>query len=289
MNRFLAQPLVGWIAMILLVGALSLAVYVVLTSKDTAVHKAFDAYAEKLEKLCRLQYLKATGQDIAKKQALFVLGAFVLYLLMGEELLLPVIFIGVIGPYFKLNSDLTKRREQLDFQLDGFLTTLANSLKVSPSLGDALASTANLVRSPLKEDLEFALKEYQLGTPLDQALLNMIARIDSRTFNSALSTILIGRQTGGDLPKILERAAATLREMARLEGVVRSKTAEGKSQAFVLGVVPFAIVLVISYVDPQWFRPLTSGNFIGYIVIAGSTAFWLAGIVAARRILNVDI
>ena len=110
----------------------------------------------------------------------------------------------------------------------------------------------------------------------------------SRAFSGALTTVLIGRQTGGDLSRILETSAATLREMARLEGVVRTKTAEGKAQAWVLGVIPPLLVALLNWMDPLWLQPLSSG-IIGYIIVAIAVVFWVAAIFAARRILAVDI
>jgi Flp pilus assembly protein TadB len=127
-----------------------------------------------------------------------------------------------------------------------------------------------------------------LGTPLDAAILNMSARLKSRLVSSSLATILVGRQTGGDLPAILEQSAATLREMQRLEGVVRTKTAEGRMQAFVLGAIPFVLLAVLHQMDPTYLVPLfetTTGN----VVIIFAVILWFSAIIMARRILTVDI
>jgi tight adherence protein B len=106
--------------------------------------------------------------------------------------------------------------------------------------------------------------------------------------SGALATILVGRQTGGDLGRILEESASTLREMQRLEGVVRTKTAEGKSQAWVLGAIPFVLMLAIYWVDPNWLKPL-GATTLGYLIIGVATSLWLSAILLARRILAVDV
>ena len=100
--------------------------------------------------------------------------------------------------------------------------------------------------------------------------------------------VLVGRQTGGDLPKILEESSATLREMARLEGVVRTKTAEGKTQAYVLGVIPFVLIGAIHMVDEHWLEPLGSTT-LGFAIIGTAAVLWVAAILLARRILAVDV
>ena len=44
------------------------------------------------------------------------------------------------------------------------------------------------------------VKEMRVGNTLEQSLVNMSARIGSRTIDSALSAVLIGLQVGGNLP-----------------------------------------------------------------------------------------
>jgi tight adherence protein B len=279
---------VGWLAALLISGGGAALIYLLMTDKEGPAYRYFMAYAADLERLVRLQYMPTTGMKIAQRQVAVMAGALVLSLLLSEPLLLLIVVAAAVLPKLVLEDKLQKRRRSIDDSLDSFLVALANALKVSPSLGDALRSTAILIRGPIKEDVEYALKEYNLGTPLDQALMNMAVRIDSRTFSSAMATLLIGRQTGGDLPKILERSAATLREMARLEGVVRTKTAEGKSQAWVLGAMPFVMVIVLQSMDPNWLKPLWT-SFIGYVLMFAAGILWIFAIIAARKILNVDI
>jgi tight adherence protein B len=119
-------------------------------------------------------------------------------------------------------------------------------------------------------------------------MLFMAGRIGSRQVDSALSALLIGRQIGGNLPKILDGTAASLREMARLEGVVRSKTAEGKAQLWVLAVFPVVLMLAFNAVKEGYFDPLTQ-SITGYVVIVLAVVFWISSLVTARTILDVDI
>ncbi len=279
---------VGWLSAFLISAGIGGMLWFVMTDEEGAPYQFYLKYAADLERLVKLQYIQTTGLKIAQIQLAVVAISFVMAVLLGEAALLIVTLIAALGPKLHLENSLNKRRLAIDEMLDPFLVALSNALKVSPSLGDALRSTASLIRGGIKEDVEYTLKEYNLGTPLDQALMHMSVRIDSRTFSSAMATLLIGRQTGGDLPKILERSAATLREMARLEGVVRSKTAEGKSQAYVLGAMPFVMILALQGIDPLWLKPLAS-NLIGYMVCGVAATLWIVAIVLARRILNVDI
>ena len=192
------------------------------------------------------------------------------------------------GPALYLEQIRRRRVRAIEAKIDGFVLTLANALKATPSIGNALAYTQPLLAPPLDAEVALALKEMRLGNTVDQALLSMAGRIRSTQLDAALSGLLIGRQVGGDLPKILEKTAETLREMARLQGVVRSKTAEGKAQLAVLAVFPAVILLLFDTVSKGYFDPLTRSIF-GWAVIGISIALWVASLLMARKILAVDI
>lgn len=295
MNPSNQTILMGWLSLLLLGAGVAGALYTTLSDPDSPLARFYAAYSKGLDAELKLLFIQdTTGKHIANVQIAAILGSLVLEAvtaLLGFEIppvALIVIPLAIAGPKLWLIDARTKRQSKIEQQLDTFLTALANALKASPSLGDALNATAYLLRSPIREEIELTVKENQLGMPLDQAILNMGQRVGSMSFAGALSTVLIGRQTGGDLPRILETSAATLREMARLEGVVRTKTAEGKAQAWVLGVMPVFLVGILQWIDPEWLKPLFS-TFVGGIIIGIAIFFWVAAIVAARKILAVDI
>jgi tight adherence protein B len=138
------------------------------------------------------------------------------------------------------------------------------------------------------EEVDVVVKEYELGTPLDRALDNFAQRIPSKTLAGTTLALKVARRSGGNLPEMLESAAVALRELARLEGVVRTKTAEGKAQAFVIGAIPVPLILLVKWSDPHFFDPLVS-SFTGHLVIAGAVVLWGLAIALARKILQVDI
>ena len=250
--------------------------------------KQWARYERALELECRFLLIQQSGSTIARLQLVGVLVTPVLAFFLDEWILLLLIVPIAFAPFVVLRQRSAERKQKLEDQLDSWLLMLSNALKASPSLGEAISNSGKLMRAPMAEELDLALKEMKLGTPLDQAILNMSSRIGSVSVSSALATILVGRQTGGDLPKILEESAATLREMARLEGVVRTKTAEGKIQAYVLGVIPFVLIGAIHMVDEHWLEPLGETT-LGFTIIGAAAILWVGAIFLARKILAVDV
>lgn len=286
----------GWVGVLMFAVGVAVAVYITLNDPESPLAKQYFRYVRHLDGELRTLFIQdVTGAVIANWQIGLLAASVIVHPIASlfpeppdTALAWAAIPVVIVAPKLWFIDQKTKRQEKIETQLDTFLLALANSLKASPSLGDALNACTSLMRSPIKEELELTMKEYELGVALDQAILNMGGRVGSRAFAGALTTVLIGRQTGGDLPKILETASASLREMARLEGVVRTKTAEGKAQAWVLGAMPPFLVALLNWMDPEWLRPLST-TYIGYVIVTIAVSFWVAAIFAARKILAVDI
>ncbi len=231
--------------------------------------------------------MQRTARDIVTAQAAG-LALTVLSALLGWWLLASVLVVLVCAPKPWLHARRVKRVNAMEGQLEGWLQGLASSLRATPALGEALEFSMSLVSPPLREELDILIKEHRLGTPLDDGLTRMGDRIASRSVSSALGALRIGRNTGGDLPTILERAASTLREMTRLEGVVRTKTAESKAQAYVVAVLPFPMIGLFSFLSPTLLLPLVE-SVRGYCVAGLAFVLWLSAIFIARKILDVDL
>ncbi len=199
--------------------------------------------------------------------------------------LLPLV---IAAPIMHLHSARTERVQRIEQQLDGWLLVLANALKAVPALGDALSSSQALMHAPISEELDIALKEYRLGTPLDRALQSMADRVGSRVVRTAVTTLQVARRTGGNLPLTLESSASSLREMARLEGVVRTKTADGRNQALVIGTLPAVLIILLYFVHPDLLMPLVTTT-TGNILLGIAVALWIAAVLLAMRILKVDL
>jgi tight adherence protein B len=267
---------------------LFIATLLVISDAEGLPRRLWARYVVFLERKLRLLFIWTPGAHIAMGQAAGIaalMGLGVMFSLPYWYVL--AVLVGIL-PTMYIERQRQKRVEEIEQQLDGFLLALANALKATPSLGDAFTSVQRLIAPPLQQEVELAVKEMRVGSTLDQAMLFMAGRIGSRQVDSALSALLIGRQVGGNLPKILDTTASSLREMARLEGVVRTKTAEGKAQLWVLAVFPVVLMLAFNSVKEGYFDPLTE-SVTGYVLIVLALIFWIASLITARRILDVDI
>lgn len=290
LEKFVAanESWVGFAAIAMIAIAGTAAMMIVALDPSSAVRRRLARYEAALDKEIEFLLYRTTGQRIARIQLYIVAGVLIGSFLLNDVFFLALLPFVIVIPIAVLQRRRDKRIAAIELQLDGWLMVLSNALKAAPSLGEALATSQSLSRPPMSEEVDLVLKEIRLGNPTDQALLHMAARCNSRTLWGAVATLLVSRQTGGDVSRILEDSADTLREMARLEGVVKTKTADGRAQAYVLGVLPVFLLAAIHFVDPNWLSALGS-NALGYLITIAAATLWILGFLSARRILAVDI
>ena len=276
-------PLVGGL---LLVFGVAAALFFSLATPHSGLRRAANRHIAELDKELRFLLWKTSGKRIAQGQ--LVTGIAILLLSIGEPRLLVLLPMVYLAPSFWMRRARRERVEKIEQQLDGWLLMLATMLKATGSLGEAIRATGDLAHGPIGEEIDLVLKEIRLGASLDQALTAMAARVNSRVVTSHIATLLVGRTTGGELPALLEQSAASLREMARLEGVVRTQTAQGKAQLMVLVGAPMVIVAAFRMVEPTFFDPLFD-TVIGNAVMVTAIALWVGALIWARKVLDVDL
>jgi tight adherence protein B len=249
---------------------------------------AIRRHRENLDKRLRFLRLRYPASRIVAGQLLGCIVGVGLSLLRNS--VLPLLFLPpiILGPKVQIERLVARRVTAIEEQIEPWLNAVANALKASPSLGEAIASSSALLPAPMSQEIDLLVKEYELGTSLDRALEQFAHRIGSKTLTGAVLALQVARNSGGNLPETLENAAAALRELARLEGVVRTKTAEGKAQAFVIGMIPIPMVVGIHLMDARFFEPLVA-TFTGHLVIGAAVVVWALAIVLASKILAVDV
>jgi tight adherence protein B len=278
----------GRVGLACLVVAVSAACVILFGDAPSPGRAAAARYLGWLDRKLRFLRVRISPVQVLGGQvALALLFTLVAVLLRSWVWLVALPAIALLPQAF-LERRAAERTNKVEEQLEPWLVAIANALKASPSLGEAIASSTSVVAAPMSEEVESLVKEYELGTPLDRALDNFAERISTRTVQGTVLALKVARRSGGDYSTMLENAAAALRELARLEGVVRTKTAEGKAQAFVIALIPAPMVIGIHAADPGFFAPLAA-TFVGNVIVGAALLLWLSAILLARKVLAVDV
>lgn len=180
------------------------------------------------------------------------------------------------------------RLQKFSDQLEDALLSMSSSLKAGFSINQAMESVAQENRSPISFEFKLLTNEIRLGVPLEEALDNMNRRMQSTDLELVSVAIITARQTGGELTGVLERLAGVIRERVRIQHKIRSLTAQGRMQAWIIGFVPFALMLALYYIAPDMMDSFFS-NIIGIMLLIGVIVLDICGFLMIRKITTIDI
>lgn len=120
---------------------------------------------------------------------------------------------GYFIPVLLLNNEATQRRNAILRQLPSTLDLMTICVEAGLSLQAALFKVVEKSRpSPLREELDQALREIQLGRPRAQALKDMAKRINLKEVNSVVLSMVQAEAMGTSVAKSLRVQAEIARE-----------------------------------------------------------------------------
>jgi tight adherence protein B len=101
------------------------------------------------------------------------------------------------------------------------------------------------------------------------------------------AAIQINREVGGELARVLENIAETIRGRMRLQRQVQTLTAEGRLSAYILIVLPMGLAAFLIWRDPSYFEPFASpiGVFLVVLAIVLLLVGWLWMRAMIRRLM----
>ena len=222
-----------------------------------------------------------------------VLAAVVCYSLGRAFALSPIItpllgFIAAIAPYLYLVVMKSRRRRKFSTLLPDAMDLISRALRAGHSLTAALDLVAQEIPDPVGPEFRRIFEEQNLGLPLRDALLNLTERVPIPDVQFLVASMLIQRETGGNLVEVLDKTAALLRDRMRLQGQIRVHTAQGRLTGWILCLLPIASFFALSLVNPNYMKTLTSDS-LGQILMVVGACLMMLGMLVIRKIVNVKV
>lgn len=200
----------------------------------------------------------------------------------------PFFLLGIWLPRFALRYLKRRRDEMFLIQLVDTLMNMSNSLRAGFSLNQALELIHREMPNPMSQEMRLVCQELRLGVPIEDALNNLYKRMPSEDLDLVVTAIAIIRDVGGNLTEIFDNIAHLIRERQRIQGKIRTLTAQGKLQAIVMCCLPLLISVGLYYIAPDLFamlfyEPLGWGAlFIVFMLMAVAVFF-------IRKIIAIDV
>ena len=239
-------------------------------------------------------FLLQTGLALSLAQALSVATLLVLLALaLGTSLGWPaplslvLAALGLLLWLAFLQHRRSHRMALIDQALPDALELMARSMQAGHAFISAMQVAAKESAPPLSHELRTVFEEVNFGISTSQALQALAARVASEDVRYFVVAVVIQSETGGNLAEILKNTARLNRERQKIAGVVRVLSAEGRISAVILAVLPFALVALMSLLNPGfvsrlWTDPLGLQLVYVSLILMAFGILWMWRLVQIR-------
>lgn len=196
---------------------------------------------------------------------------------------------GWFGPLFWLRWRQKKRLREFEAQLPEAIEMLVAAMKSGYSFQAATQFIGDEMLAPLGPEFGRFYDEQRLGIEVRTALLGMQSRVDSLDLKMFVTAVLIQRETGGNLGEVLTSLADLIRQRQAMRSQIQTLIAEPKLSARFLAVLPVLVFVVLSFLNPGFFEPMTREGSTGRMVLIGAAISVVVGYMIMMKIADVDI
>ena len=191
-------------------------------------------------------------------------------------------------PLLKIFRDRGKRFAAFEEGLPDALDAMCRALRAGHPFNETLRLVAEEHKGPVAQEFGLTFADINYGNDVRRAMLGLLERMPSMTVMMLVTSILIHRETGGNLTEVLERLSRLIRGRFRFQRKVKTLSAEGRMSAWILVAIPFVLAIAIIVTSPSYL-PVLVNDPIGHKLIIGAFSAMLLGILWIRKIIRIQV
>jgi tight adherence protein B len=271
--------------------------------KQAASAQVTQLLAKRLEASLSGRTFAATLRtDLARANLKLTVGEFIIvqfaaalsigaiaWLISGTALVGSIF--GAVGwfiPKVWLGRRQAARLKAFNNQLADTIGLMSNSLRSGLSLVQAMEMISREAEPPVSEEFQRVVREIGLGVGPQDALLHLVRRVNSDDLDLLVVAILVQFEIGGNLSRILDSIANTIRERVKLQGEIRTMSAQGRMAGYVLSGMPVAIGGILMLIAPKYMGALfTPGPWLALPVAAFVGI--VVGSLTIRKLVAIEV
>ena len=212
-------------------------------------------------------------------------------MMFGAPLLVVglVAFAGTLGlPRWILGNLVKRRQNKFLNDFADAIDVLVRGLKSGLPVTEAMKIISTEQGPPVGPEFMEVLEGQRVGIPIDQGIERMVERVPLAEVNFLAIVMTIQSKTGGNLSEALANLSRVLRDRKKMKAKVQAVSQEAKSSAAIIGSLPFCIVGIMYFLNPDYLSPLLHTN-MGHILLTCSGVWMTTGILVMRKMIAFEI
>ena len=246
---------------------------------------------EKLQLLILQADSKTTvGSLIVTSFGVGLAACFIAYLFIQ---FLPIAFAAAVAaayaPFLLLSFRRSRRVAAFNKALPDAIDMIARSLRAGHSMIAAIGIVAEHGVEPVGSEFGEVFRKQNFGLPIRDALGQLLNRVPSQDLRVVVTGILVQKDTGGNLAEILDRTVKVIRERLRIQGEIRTHTAQGRMTGWILCALPIVMLVLINMINPGYSKVLFHDPFGRELLYLGVALLAIGGFVIYHIVNGIEI
>ena len=201
--------------------------------------------------------------------------------------LVPAVLGGAV-PYGYLYWLKIQRMKEFERQLPEALELISRALKAGHAFSVGLKLVGEEAADPIGIEFRRVFDEVSMGVALPQALQNMTDRLHCVDLRFFVTSVLVQRETGGNLAEIIDSLASLIRKRFELQLKVRALSAEGRFSGAILFLLPFVVGFMLYQLNPEYMGALFTDPIGQNLLMLGSFLM-VTGAVVMKRMIVIKV
>jgi tight adherence protein B len=188
-------------------------------------------------------------------------------------------------PFGYISFKRSRRIAAFNAGLPDAIDMMGRALRAGHAMTASISIVAEQSAEPVRSEFGEVFKQQNFGLPLRDAFMQMLEHVPSQDLRVVVTGILVQKETGGNLADILDRTAHTIRERLKIQGEIRTHTAQGRMTGWILCMLPVVMLVIINILNPGYSKILMDtpiGQMLSYLGIG----LLVAGGLIIRQIIN---
>ena len=230
--------------------------------------------------------LERAGKNISAKQYVVRRTIVVLLIVMviaglfKKSIFLALfvgLMLGVWVPFKALDYVIGKKKKAFLQLFPDAIDLIVRGLRSGLPVSESIVLVSHEIPDPVGGVFLNVSNTMKLGVSLEKALQETAKKLDMTEFNFFTTSIILQRETGGNLSEILNNLSEVLRNRYLMRMKIKAMSSEARASAVIIGALPFIVIIAVSVMSPAYMSVLYTdhrGN-VAAMIAAGMMGFGL--------------
>jgi tight adherence protein B len=263
-------------------------------SQETAFGQMLGSMASisKLRARFEVAGMNTTPQKFITIMVSIALGTvFFVSVLLGKSPLIGLLLGLLLGlglPHLSVSRRIKKRQKAFLKLFPDAIDLMVRGLRAGLPIGESFITVSHEIPAPMGDVFAAVSQQTALGVPMEKALADTAKKLDITEFNFFVTSIILQRETGGNLGEILSNLAEMLRGRHMMKLKIGALSSEARASAYIVGSLPMVVMLMLQVVSPEYLLPLFN-DYRGNLSLAAAALSMATGAFIMARMTQLEI